>query len=75
MTNQQHIDNILRKLEADHGAETVYDYFSGFSDVVVLGHTSNTDDNPHEPTEQPSHTLYHLGATAAEILMAELHRK
>ena len=72
MSNQQHLDNIRQKLEAEHGADTVYHYFSAFYDVVVLGHTSAPDDNPHMENEQPCHELYHLGAVAAEKLLAGL---
>ena len=50
----------------------VYDYFSAFHDVVVLGHSSSRDDNPHEPSEQPCYSLYHTGAVAAEKLLSEL---
>ena len=74
MNNQQHIERIVSALEKKFTADVVYDYFSAFHDVVVLGHTSSRDDNPHEPSEQPSHGLYHTGAVAAEKLLSELSR-
>jgi hypothetical protein len=74
MNSQQHLENIARKLEAKYGEGFVYDYFSAFCDVIVSGHSSSPDDNPHLASEQPCHSLYHLGAVAAEVLLAELHK-
>jgi hypothetical protein len=74
MNNQAHLQSILAALEKRFGADVVYDYFSAFYDVVVLGHTSHPDDNPHMPNEQPCHVLYHTGAVAAERLLSQLRR-
>ncbi|MGZ4963208.1 MAG: hypothetical protein ACXWJB_08130 [Limisphaerales bacterium] len=74
MTNKQHIEGIVSALEKQFSADVIYDYFSAFHDVVVLGHTSGRDDNPHEPNELPSHELYQSGAVAAKRLVAELRR-
>lgn len=72
MNNQQHIEKSLQKLETTYGKDTIYDFFSGFHDVLVLGHTSDSEDNPHDPSEQPCHTLYRLGAQSAESLRKQL---
>ena len=72
MTNQQHIERSLRALETKFGRDAVYDFFSGFHDVLVHGHTSKKEDNPHDPTEQPCHALYRHGAATAEELIAQL---
>ena len=73
MDNHQHMERILKKLEKDFDPNVVYDYFSAFYDVTVLGHSSHPDDNPHEPHEQPSHRLYKAGAVAAEELISLLN--
>jgi hypothetical protein len=72
MTNRQHLEGIIRTLEAKYTPDAIYDYFSAFHDVVVKGQSSSQHDNPHDPTEQPSHNTYHIGAIAAEKLMSEL---
>jgi hypothetical protein len=72
MSIRHSTDSIVRSLEKRFGREAVYAYFSAFEDVVVRGHTSSRDDNPHFPEEQPSHDLYQSGAVAAEKLLAEL---
>ncbi len=74
MNNKEHLERIASALEKQFSADVIYDYFSAFHDVVVLGHSSSRDDNPHEPNEQPSHELYQSGASAAEKLLAELRR-
>jgi hypothetical protein len=72
MTNSKHIEDCLRKIEATYGKDVVYDFFSGFHDVIIRNHTSRSDDNPHELSEQPCHALYHLGARSAEALIEQL---
>ncbi len=74
MNSLQHIEKSLREIEKKYGAEAAYDFFSGFHDVIVGGESSQENDNPHTPTEQPSHTMYHLGARAAEGLLAQLNQ-
>jgi hypothetical protein len=74
MSNQQHIERIVSALEKQFTPDAIYDYFSGFHDVIVLGDTSSGDDNPHEPNEQPCHDLYKAGAVAAETLLSNLRR-
>jgi hypothetical protein len=74
MTNRQHVDKILSKLEKDFGSDEVYDFFSAMYDVAVLGHSSQPGDNPHslEVGELKSHKLYKLGAQTAERLVRTL---
>ena len=76
MTNKQHVEGILNKLEKDFGADIVYNFFSGMYDVTVLEHSSNTDDNPHlmEAGEVIQHQLYEMGAQAAEKLMDTINK-
>lgn len=72
VTNQQPLEGILKKLEKQFQSDLLYDYFSAFHDVIVRGHSSIVDDNPHEPWENPSHLLYQAGAIAAEKLLSQL---
>jgi hypothetical protein len=74
MTNQQHIEKSLEALESKFGKDAIYDFLSGFHDVIALGHTSKKEDNPHDPNEQPSYALYQHGAVSAEKLIAQLDR-
>lgn len=66
MTNEQHITKALAALEKRYGKDAIYDLFSGIHDAAVYGHTSESDDNPYDQSEQPAHDLYRLGAETIE---------
>ena len=72
MTNREHVESIIQVLEKQYGPDALYDYFSAFHDVVVLGHCRDEEDNPHLPTELPHHITYHLGSKGAQALVAQL---
>jgi hypothetical protein len=74
MNNEIHMNGLRKVLEKQFDGDMVYPYFSAFYDVVVLGHSSHPDDNPHERDEQPCYDLYRMGAVAAEKLLARMRR-
>jgi hypothetical protein len=74
MKSETYMEGALKALERQFGRNIMYPFYSAVYNVVVLGETSDRDDNPYETDEQPFYDGYHAGAVVAENLMRELRR-
>ena len=70
---RQHLRDHRGEFQRHQGPPSVW--FDGFTDVLLLGHSSHPDDNPYCPEieEEIAHfQAYRAGAKAAESLLRTL---
>lgn len=70
---RQHLREHRGEFQRHQGCPSVW--FDGFTDVLLLGHSSRPDDNPYCPEieEERDHLqAYRAGAMAAESLLKTL---
>lgn len=74
MKKETYMDGALKALESRFGRNIMYPFYHAFYNVMVLGETSDRNDNPYEDDEQPWFDSYHAGAVAAEKILRDLGR-